>query len=117
MAAGNLGTTIVMVKGDSACFSVNPFYHNEDGTITQYEPHEGDTITFVLKKWESDIVPLLEIPIDIDEMTLVIDPTDTDRLPAGKIDGRYKYYIILERYDGWVDTFIHNANFILLEKG
>ena len=117
MAAGVLGKTIIIVKGNSACFDVEPVYKNQDGTITPYTPQEGDTITFVLKKQESDEVPLLEIPVDTEEMTLLIEPSDTENLPAGKIEGRYKYYLELVRADGWVDTFIHNANFILLEKG
>ena len=117
MAAGVLGKAIIMVRGNSACFDVTPVYKNTDGTLTPYVPEEGDAITFVLKKQESDVNPLLELPVDLESMTLTLDPNDTENLPAGLIEGRYKYYVELEKANGWVDTFIHDANFILLEKG
>ena len=112
MAADVLGKTIIMIKGDSACFSVDPHY--QDGTA--YEPQEGDVIRFAMKKHYTDETPLLLLNIPTDTMLLEIDPQDTENLEAGKINGRYKYDIELTRANGWVDTFISRANFILLEE-
>lgn len=112
MAAGVLGKAIILIKGDSAIFDVTPMH--TDGT--PYEPQEGDSLVFVLKKHDEDEMPLLEIPIPIDVMAVEFLPSDTINLPAGKIDGRYRYYVELTRNDGWVDTFINNANFLLLNK-
>jgi hypothetical protein len=112
MASDVLGKSIIMIRGDSACFVVEPKFL--DGT--PYEAKEGDTITFTLKKNYSDETPLLTIDVPIDTMELNLIPEDTENLGAGLMDGWYKYDIVLVRADGWKDTFISRANFLILEE-
>lgn len=106
------GTTITMVKGDTAV--INVAIKTSSGE--QYMPESGDIIRFAMKKEYSDPQPLLYITIPTDTMTLTIRPEHTKNLEAGQGECVYKYDIELTKQDGTVDTFIPNARLILLEE-
>lgn len=106
-----VGNTITMVKGDTAIIDVS--ITDADGN--EYVPSEGDKIRFAMKHYWSDPKPILCIPIPIDTMKLIINPSDTENLKAGVGDVIYKYDIELTKVDGIVDTFISNGSLILLE--
>lgn len=106
------GTTITITRGDDAAIEVQII--DSDGSI--YEPAEGDSVRFALKKNYTDSEPLLVIDIPISTMILRIRSEDTKQLESGPMRGRYKYDIELTRADGWVDTFIPRADFLVLEE-
>lgn len=106
------GTTITITKGDSALITVQAF--NPDGSA--YEPEEGDTIRFAMKRNYYDAEPILVKDISLDTMELRLEPEDTKDLEAGPANGRYKYDIELSKADGTVDTFIPRATLIVLEE-
>lgn len=80
-----------------------------------YEPVEGDSLRFAMKKSikDEECVILKDIPIDT--MTLKIDPKDTKWLPFGN----YIYDIQLKRGeedDEYVDTVITTSTFTITEE-
>lgn len=103
---------ITMVRGDTVILDLK-FY---DRNRIPYEPKEGDTVRFALKKRYDDFEPILLKDIPIDTMQLVLNPEDTRGLPSGEYRGRYKYDIELTTADGFVDTVIPRADFIILEE-
>lgn len=103
------GTTISLTRGDSAKIAITLEY--KDGT--PYNPAEGDTIRFAMKKDYSDLLPpLLLVTISPDDLILYLSPSHTKNLAYGQ----YKYDIQLTTADGDVDTFIDKATFIITEE-
>lgn len=103
---------ITMVRGDTLILDIK-FY---DRNRVPYEPKDGDKIRFALKKRYDDFEPIFVRDIPIDTMQLWIYPEDTVGLPSGEYKGRYKYDIELTTADGFVDTVIPRADFIILEE-
>lgn len=73
------GNKITLTKGDSFYCEVN--LKDDDGNT--YEPVYGDAITFSLKKYYSERVPILSKNIPTDTMLLRLAPSDTADLPLG----------------------------------
>lgn len=106
------GTTITITRGDSAVIDVQII--DVDGQ--KYTPVEGDSVRFAVKKNYTDSEPLLIKAIPITTMQLILFPEDTKELKSGPVLGKYKYDMELRRADGFVDTFIPRADFIVLEE-
>lgn len=103
------GTTITLTRGDSASIALD--LHYKDGE--PYEPAEGDTIRFAMKKTYSDLLPpLLTIDISTEDLILYIPANDTKSLAYGQ----YKYDIQLTTASGDVDTFIDRATIAITEE-
>lgn len=100
--------TITLTRGDT--FKANLTLSNADGT--PYEPNEGDSIRFAMKKNYEDVEPILFINIPTDTMTLTIGPEDTKPLEFGD----YVYDIQLTKANGEIDTFITKARITLTEE-
>lgn len=109
------GTTIKMTRGDTVIIQVSI---NRDGTA--YTPVAGDKIRFAAKhtKFNSkntqftDLNPVIEKTIPYDTMVLRLDPNDTKGLEFGN----YTYDIQITFEDGVVDTFIAEAQLVLLPE-
>jgi len=99
---------ITMTRGDTLSLQVEITY--EDGT--PYEPVEGDSIRFAVKKDFYDAAPLIVKKIPIETLVLQLDPADTKTMNIGE----YRYDIELTTHDGRVDTFIPWTKFILTEE-
>lgn len=106
------GTTITMVKGDTAIINVSI----TDTEGNEYVPEEGDIIRFAVKRRYSDPEPCIYIQIPTDTMILHIRPEDTKDLDAGDSEVIYKYDIELSKEDGTVDTFIARGSLVLWEE-
>ena len=103
------GTTITLTRGDSAKLRLFLTYKNGD----DYEPREGDSIRFAVKKTFNDLVPpLLIINIPTDTLLLYITPEQSKQLAYGS----YKYDIQMTTADGDVDTFIDKATLVITEE-
>ena len=108
-----VGQTIYITRGDSGYAEVT--MKNKDKT--PYVPQEGDAIRFALKTARmkpgntdfADQKPLVIKPIPNTTMLLEFFPNDTKKLSFGT----YKYDIEITKADGYVDTFIENADFII----
>lgn len=104
-------TAITLTRGDTFIVTVSLKY--KDGT--PYEPTSADTVRFALKSKRMlagntafyDKEPLILKDIPTNTMELRLDPEDTKDL----LFGQYKYDIELTRGDGFVCTFIANADF------
>ena len=106
------GTTITIVKGDSAIINVEAF--NPDGSA--YQPEEGDVIRFAVKKSYHDAEPVLVVNIPVETMELYLTKEDTKQLDSGYINGSYFYDIELSKLDGTDDTFIPNGKLFVREE-
>lgn len=102
------GNTISLTRGDTLSLLLD--VRNSSGT--EYEPAEGDMIVFTMKKSCSDATALITKEIDTDDLTLVLDPEDTEGLAFGK----YVYDIQITLANGDVDTIIPNGTFKLTEE-
>lgn len=102
------GTTITLTRGDSFYGKIDLV--KQDGT--EYEPQEGDVIRFALKKHYNDAEALITKVIPNDTLVLNLMPNDTKTLPFGN----YVYDFEITFADGDVDTFINQANFILVPE-
>ena len=109
MTAKVSGTTISLTRGDTFRSIVDIF--NPDGT--PYEPLEGDTIRFALKKNYKDDTVLIRKDISIVDRELYIAPEDTKDF---KQPSEYVYDIQLTHANGDIDTFIANAIFKITEE-
>lgn len=106
------GTTIRMTRGDTAIFQIGMTRNGET-----YTPQAGDAVRFSVKRsalnaYRTDFAddePLIHIDIPTDTMVLRINPADTKALGFGE----YTYDIEITFANGDVDTFIHEARFIL----
>lgn len=102
------GKTIIMTRGDTARIVVT--ITDQEGN--PYEPSRNDTIRFAVKKNYSDDEPLFIIPVPINTLVLVIQPSDTKSLPFGD----YVYDVQLTRANGDVDTFINKGTLRISEE-
>ncbi len=106
------GTTIRLTRGDSLILQVVIVRNDEI-----YVPQQGDTVTFALKRnimnpertRYLDRKPLIFKNIPIDTLKLQLNSEDTKFLDFGN----YVYDIEIVFADGFVDTFIADAIFIL----
>ena len=103
------GTTITMTRGDTLLATVGIL--NADGT--PYEPREGDSVVFSVKKSYNDDTTVIQKDIPTDTLLLRIDPEDTKSLPQ---PSSYVYDIQLITADGKVDTFIYKSKFKISEE-
>ena len=102
------GTTITMVRGDTAKITVS---------ADNYEFQPTDAVRFAVKKryTDPDEEVLIEKPVDVISGILLIEPEDTKGLAMGESKGKYVYDIELTKEDGTVDTFIRGI-LVLLEE-
>ena len=73
------GTKIELTRGDTLYLTVR--LKNADGT--DYEPAQGDKVWFRMKKHASDTESVIYKEFDLDNMTIKIDPQDTEDLTVG----------------------------------
>ena len=110
------GTTISITRGDTGYFKFTPYVVNDDGTKTEYEIQEGDTIRFAMKKKLSDSFEiLLTKAVDPTTFRMKLDPEDTKNLDFGQ----YVYDVQLTTASGEVDTYIPsvgNTAVFIVEK-
>lgn len=103
-------TSITLTRGDT--FKAQISITDKDGN--PYEPQEGDSIRFAMKKSFSDpdteVLIVKNVPTDT--MILTLDPDDTKNLPFGS----YVYDIQLTTAAGEIDTFITKASLTLTEE-
>lgn len=104
MSASVNGTNISLTRGDSLVLSVNV-----NAGLEPYDVQEGDVIRFAMKSSINSDEVLIRKNIDLETMTLTLQPSDTKNLPFGN----YVYDIELTTADGFVDTFIGPATFTL----
>ena len=110
------GTTIYLTRGDT--FAATVEIKNSDGST--YNLQSGDVVRFALKSAKmragntaySDVNPLILKTIPNATLQLEIAPDDTKKLPFST----YKYDIELTKANGDVDTFINNADFVLMPE-
>ena len=102
------GKRIVMTKGDSA--TIEFVLYDGNGI---YEPSEGDTMRFAMKQFYSDTTPLISKQIDMETMTLQLEPSDTASLDA---QCQYVYDVEVTLSDGTVDTVVPNGTLWLREE-
>lgn len=107
MSAKVSGTTISLTRGDSLIIQISV---NQEGK--PYEVKPGDKIRFAMKKDLEDSEPLIMKLIDTQSLQLTIEPEETKKLDFGK----YWYDIELTTEDGFVDTFIGPAAFIITKE-
>ena len=100
---------ITLTRGDSFYTTIN-LVHKISGQ--PYEPEEGDSIRFAMKKNYEDAECIIEKSIDPEDLILELDPADTKTLAYGE----YVYDIELTTAGGDVDTFIAKCNLILTEE-
>lgn len=107
MSAKVSGTTISLTRGDSLIIQISV---NQEGKLYEIKP--GDKIRFAMKKDLEDSEPLIMKPIDTQSLQLTIEPQETKKLEFGK----YWYDIELTTEDGFVDTFIGPAAFMITKE-
>lgn len=90
---------ISLDRGDSFTTTVTIMKDDE-----VYEPAQGDTVTFTMKKEYTDDTPAIQKTLSNSDLVLSLDPTDTATLEPGE----YHYGIKITYADGSVDTFIKN---------
>ena len=100
------GKTIRMTRGDTAYLTIPLISMTET-----YEMSSGDTLTFSVKKKETDTVYLFQKILTGSNM-FHIKPTDTSQLEFGK----YKYDVQLNTVNGDVYTVIPPSTFELLKE-
>lgn len=99
------GTTITLTRGDS-------FYSEikiKTAAGAAYTPQAGESVRFALKRFYTDTEPLILKTIPTDTLLLYLAPEETKALAVGE----YVYDVELTRANGDVDTFIHEAKFIV----
>lgn len=101
------GNKIHLTRGDTLRVTVNI---TQDGE--PYNPVEGDSVRFALKRDFDDSVPLVLRDIPTDTLQLILVPEDTKPLEFGK----YWYDVELTKNDGTVDTFIGPERFYITEE-
>lgn len=96
---------IRLVRGDTLLTDVAIATVSDD----TYIPDPNDKLFFAMKKNFGDAYPLLVKQIPTDSLVLKLDPADTKQLPFGT----YVYDIEVQLADGYVDTIVNGAKFIL----
>lgn len=109
------GKKITMTRGDTAEFDIQ-IVKKVDKKLYKYEPEEGDTLRFAVKRSYTDKTPVILKNIPIDTMVLTIDPEDTKKLGFGNANGRYVYDIELVFANGNVETVIPRGELLILEE-
>ena len=104
------GTTITLTRGDTFIATVEMHIGTKDGE--EYIPNAGDNVRFALKRRYEDKEPLILKNIPLDTLELRLEPEDTKPLKFGD----YVYDVELTTETGIVDTFIHEADFILARE-
>ena len=99
---------ITITKGDTLETHVSIKMSNGE----DYIPSEEDQIRFALKKDYSDVEPLILKSIPYDTLILRVEASETKQLDVGT----YVYDIELTTPDGFVDTFIDRAKFVVTEE-
>lgn len=99
---------IVIYHGDTKYIKF--IIKNKDGS--PYEPQQGDSIRFAMKKHKSDEQPILLKQIDPETLILKFESSDTKELPQR---GIYVYDVELTRENGDVSTFIQGRVIITSE--
>lgn len=101
---GAKGPTITITRGDTASFSISI----TDASGAAYEPQEGDTVTFTVKKsTKTD-----DILIQKTGTAVQLEHEDTADLKYGT----YVYDVQLTYASGAIDTFIGPADFVVTEE-
>lgn len=103
-----VGSKIMLTRGDTLKAVVNMVKPDGD----YYEPQEGDSIRFAMKKSFSDESVLLEKDIPNDSRMLWLKPEDTKEFPFGS----YVYDIQITYANGDIDTFIDKGAIELTEE-
>lgn len=98
------GTEIHLTRADTAIIDVT--ITNSDGT--PYEVQAGDKVIFRLRKDIKSNIIICEKDIDMQTMTLTLEPEDTARCENGK-DYRYEFELVTAT--GMHCTFIESALF------
>ena len=101
-------TAITLTRGDTLKAQIS--ITDKEGN--PYEPKEGDTVRFAMKKEYSDEDVLIFKEIPMDTLILTLEPEDTKELDFGT----YVYDIQLTTAAGEVDTFITKASLTLTEE-
>lgn len=97
------GTTINITRGDTGYFKFIPYVLHEDGSKTEYQAKDGDSIRFAMKKKLSDSYEtLLTKQVDVSTFKMKLEPEDTQNLDFGQ----YVYDVQLTTAAGDVDTYI-----------
>lgn len=101
---------ITLTRGDTFKAQINL----TDSEGNPYEPQEGDSIRFAMKKRYSDPdwETLIEKEVPMDTMILTLEPDDTKKYEFGE----YVYDLQLTNSSGEVDTFIPKGTLILTEE-
>ena len=99
-------TTMSIIRGDSGEFLVN--VTDDEGQDYTFE--EGDILTFTVKKNTNTSDYLIQKTST--SGLFEIEPSDTNRLRYGS----YKYDVQFSKENGYVDTIIGPADFIVLEE-
>ena len=99
---------ITLTRGDT--YKATVTIRNPDGTV--YDPVQGDSVRFAMKRnWEDD-EPLFTRNIPIDTLLLHLEPNDTKPYDYGE----YCYDCQITKANGDVDTFIAKATIELTEE-
>ena len=102
MSYSTSSNNIRLTRGDTANFNVT--IKTRSGDI--YEPVEGDTVVFTMKRRPTDKNTILVKQIPIDTLLLTIESEDTKNLEFGT----YSFDLQLIFANGDVDTFIENKH-------
>lgn len=100
--------TIRITRGDN--LTVNIVLTDKDGF--PYEPIEGDTVLFTVKKSALSEDVLIQKTIDINTLQLELVESDTENLAFG--DYKYEVEVILKSDEHY--TVIKNAPFMITEE-
>ena len=109
------GTKITMTRGDTLRVQIAI---QQDGEA--YVPEAGDSVAFYLKHNAlngkrtayKDTEPLITKDVNTDAMILALNPNDTKLLDFGN----YVYDLQITFANGAVDTFINNADFVIVPE-
>lgn len=104
------GKSIYLTRGDTFRKPVEALLPESETEM--YDPIEGDSIRFAMKRSYEDVKPILVKDIPVDTMVLTLDPEDTKDLPFGK----YFFDIQLTYANGDIDTFITKGRLHLTEE-
>lgn len=104
---------ITLTRGDTPSFKLNLTTIDEAGETVPYEPVEGDSLIFVVKKDAKDNDIWVRIEIPTDTMVLTFEEEHTKGLQFGT----YVYEISINNDGtGYHDTFIANTPIKITEE-
>lgn len=106
MSSSVNGSSITLTRGDTFVSDLTIL----DTRGEPYVPTTDESIRFEMRKYKTDVIPLLAIDIPIrDPLRLEISPEQTENLPYGY----YVYDITLTKANGDVDTFIPDGEILI----